>query len=306
MNPAIGQIKDKARDFILFGGLGSLIAKPDSLHPPTEVNGLVVNFGHARSKTAPPRSDNPNLPIDPRILFASTRTQRTIQVTQGRIPYMTNKDSDGLPDNDGEDRSELAWTETEWEKYLSEHESSVVEYLKHYDKLATTPDRIDEVARRLNWEMEALDDVSDDLDDDDLDSDFDADWEPYTLHRNPVYISSKALYVSLLANWERIAAQPDRISTALGLAVQGSLFRGRENSLQAVQALDLGDYSLAICFFKRALRELNDTLSRLGDENAGDLQLLSRYREYAIPRLFDLREIWLRVMSECREAHGEE
>jgi len=219
---------------------------------------------------------------------------------------MSNQDSDSLPDNEGEDRSELSWTETEWEKYLAEHEVSVVEYLKHYDQLAASPDRIDEVARRLNWEMEALDDSDDDIDDDDLDSDFDADWEPYTLHRNPVYISSKALYVSLTANWERIAAQPGRVSPALGLAVQGSLFRGRENSLQAVQALDLGDYALAICFFKRALRELNDTLARLGGDNAGDVKLLSRYRDYALPRLFDLREIWLRVMSECREAHGEE
>lgn len=217
---------------------------------------------------------------------------------------MINKDSDGLPDNEGEDRSELSWTETEWEKYLADHEASVVEYLKHYDQLETTPDRLDEVARRLNWELEALDDGDEDLDDDDLDSDFDADWEPYTLHRNPVYISSKALYLSLIANWERIAAHPGRISAALGLAVQGSLFRGRENSLQAIQALDLGDYALAICFFKRALRELNDTLARLTTEKAGDAQLLSRYRDYALPRLFDLREIWLRVMSECREAEG--
>ena len=219
---------------------------------------------------------------------------------------MTNKDSDGLPDNEGEDRSELSWTETEWEKYLSEHEASIIEYLKHYDQLATTPDRIDEVARRLNWELEALDESSDELDDEDLENDFDADWEPYTLHRNPVYISSKALYVSLIANWERIAAQPGRVGAALGLAVQGSLFRGRENALQAVQALDLGDYALAICFFKRSLRELNDTLARLGAANAGDPKLLSRYRDYALPRLFDLREIWLRVMSECRLAHGDE
>jgi hypothetical protein len=219
---------------------------------------------------------------------------------------MTNQDSDGLPDNEGEDRSELSWTETEWEKYLSEHEASVVEYLKHYDQLAATPDRIDEVARRLNWELETLDESSDELDDEDLENDFDADWEPYTLHRNPVYISSKALYVSLIANWERIAAQPGRVGAALGLTVQGSLFRGRENSLQAVQALDLGDYALAICFFKRALRELNDTLARLGAVNAGDPRLLSRYRDYALPRLFDLREIWLRVMSECRQAHGDE
>lgn len=219
---------------------------------------------------------------------------------------MINPDSENLSDYDGDDRGEMAWTETQWEKYLAEHEGAVVQYLKHYDQLASSPDRIEEVARRMDWEIEEDDTLPDDLDDDDIESGFDGEWEPYTLHRNPVYISSKALYVSLLANWERIAAHPGRIAPALTLAVQGSLYRGRENSLQAVQALDLGDYALAICFFKRALRELNDTLSRLTEENAGDPQLLARYREYALPRLFDLREIWLRVMSECRFADGDE
>ncbi len=219
---------------------------------------------------------------------------------------MINQDSDGLFDGDGEEPRELSWTETEWEKYLAEHEDSVRDYLKHYDQLASVPDRIDEVARRLGWEFEASDEPVDLAEADDLESGFDSDWEPYTLHRNPIFISTKALYLSLIANWERIAAQPGRVSPALGLTMLGSLYRGRESALQAVQALDLGDYSLAICFFKRALRELNDTLARLDTPDAGDGRLLSRFRDYALPRLFDLREIWLRVMSECREAQGGE
>jgi hypothetical protein len=213
---------------------------------------------------------------------------------------MTNQDSDGLFDYDGDESRELSWTEADWEKYLGEHEVAVRDYLKNYDQLSQVPDRVDEVARRMGWEMEA--EESDETEES-LDADaaaFDADFEPYTLHRNPVHIATKALYASLIANWERIAAQPGRVSAAQGITVAGALYRGREHALQAVQALDLGDYSLAVCFFKRALREMNETLARLSAPESGDPKLLTRYREYATPRLFDLREIWLRVMAECR------
>lgn len=218
---------------------------------------------------------------------------------------MTNQDSDGLFENDGEERRELSWTETDWERYLGEHEEAVRDYLRHYDQLDQAPDRIDEVARRMGWEMEAStsDEPAPELEaDDQMDAGFETDWEPYTLHRNPVYIATKALYAGLMANWERIAAHPERINPALGLAFQGSLYRGRESAIQAVQALDLGDYALAICFFKRGLREINDSLARLGRTESSDATLLNRYRDYAQPRLFDLREIWLRVMNECRQA----
>ncbi len=53
--------------------------------------------------------------------------------------------------------------------------------------------------------------------------------------------------------------------------------------------------------FKKALRELNQTLARLNEPDASATSLAIRYREYALPRLFDLREIWLRVMNECRQ-----
>ncbi len=221
---------------------------------------------------------------------------------------MTNQDSDGLFEGDGEERRELAWTETEWEQYLADHEEAVRDYLRHYDQLATTTDRIDEVARRMGWEMEMPDEEAPETaESEETDPEgFESEWEPYTLHRNPVYVATKAIYLSLTANWERIAAQPERLSPALGITFQSSLYRGREAALQAVQALDLGDYALAVCFFKRSLREINDSLSRLGSEDAKDMTLLGRYRDYALPRLFDLREIWLRVMAECRQAQGDE
>jgi hypothetical protein len=213
---------------------------------------------------------------------------------------MTNHDSDGLFEGDGEDSRELSWTEADWQEYLAEHDEAVQDYLKHYDQLAEQPDRIDEVARRMGWEMtDVVEDSVEELAEEA--EGFEADWEPYTLHRNPVYIATKALSVSLIANWERIAAQPGLIGSAQAITLLGSLYRAREQAMQAVQALDLGDYTLAVCFFKRALRELNETLARLDDAPSTDAKLLARYRDYALPRLFDLREIWLRVMNECRQ-----
>lgn len=217
---------------------------------------------------------------------------------------MTNQDSDGLFDNDWDERRELSWTEADWEGYLAEHETAVGDYLKHYEQLPAAPDRIDEVARRMGWDMQPgeTEDVELETETDEEAPGFEEDFDLYTVHRNPVHIATKALYLSLLTNWDRIAAHPERIHPAVALAVQSSLYRGREHALQAVQSLDMGDYSLAVCFFKRALRELNDTLARISSETDGNAGLMTRFREFATPRLFDLREIWLRVMAECRNA----
>ena len=216
---------------------------------------------------------------------------------------MTNSDSDGLFDNDWEDRGELAWTELDWQKYLGAQETAVHQYIKHYDQIPAGMDRIDEAARRMGWELaEAPGSVEEE--DEDEDELFTGDWDPYTLHRNPVYISTRALYVSLQVHWERVAVQPDGVPAALGLAVQALLYRGNEQALQAVQALEMGDYTLAVCFFKRALGELNLTMARLGADDVTTAPSALRYRDYALPRLFDLREIWLRVMNECRQGDG--
>ncbi len=222
---------------------------------------------------------------------------------------MTNSDSDGLFENDWEDRGELSWTEKDWNKYLGEQEAAVSEYIKHYDQLAETTDRIDEVAKRMGWELAdvtATDEVDEDDEDEDDDETFAGDWDPYTLHRNPVYIASRALYLSLISHWERVAAQPGRVPAALGITLQASLYKGNEQVLQAVQALEMGDYTLAVCLFKLALRELNLTLARLSQPDVAGTPLAVRYREYAMPRLFDLREIWLRVMNECRQSQGDD
>jgi hypothetical protein len=85
------------------------------------------------------------------------------------------------------------------------------------------------------------------------------------------------------------------------LSFQTSIHRSDENAMLAIQALDFGDYAMAISLFKRALRDLNQSLSLLDERTVAFSRALTHFREDAIARLFDLREVYLRVMNECRE-----
>lgn len=211
---------------------------------------------------------------------------------------MTNQDSDGLFDGEWEDRSELTWNEADWEKYLAEQEKAVREYLAAYEAAGFAPDRIDQVARQLGWESaeeETPDTASQSPDEAE---DFPETWEPYTLHRNPVYVATKALYLGMISRWEEACAAARELPAPTAIALLGTLHRGEDCALHGIHALEMGDYTLAVCFFKRALRELNGSMAALAD-TAG-LPELASYRAFATPRLFDLREIWLRVMNECR------
>jgi hypothetical protein len=221
---------------------------------------------------------------------------------------MSKFDSDGAQENEWEDRGDLAWNEFDWERYLREQDEAVHRYLGFYEACKGSADRIDDVAELMNWgssedEEEAKSDAgAADDDDDDDDSDYDEDGtDVYTLHKNPIFISTKALYLGLRRHWELAAADNSKVPQQLALSLLTSLHRGEEQSIQAIHALDFGDYAMAISLFKRALSGLNGTLALLNDTSAMSHRTVVAYREMALPRLFDLREIWLRVVHECRE-----
>jgi hypothetical protein len=223
---------------------------------------------------------------------------------------MSNFDSDGAQENEWEDRGDLAWNEFDWERYLREQDDAVHRYLGFYEACKDSADRIDDVAELMNWgtsedEEESKSEVStaEDEDDDDDSSDFDDEegTDVYTLHKNPIFISTKALYLGLRRHWELSAGDGKKVPQPLALAMLTSLHRGEEQSIQAIHALDFGDYAMAISLFKRALSGLNGTLALLNDHSAMSHRTVAAYREMALPRLFDLREIWLRVVHECRE-----
>jgi len=221
---------------------------------------------------------------------------------------MSNFDPDTPSENDGEERGDLAWNEFDWEQYLREQDDVFHRYLAFYEQLREHPERIDQVARFMRWEEESWTSESVSLDDSDSDDSEDDEQdevgfkaEPYTLHKSPVFIATKAIYLSLKRMWERIAVDSNKVPQALAINLLSSLQRGEENAVLAVQALDFGDFAMAVSLFKRALHELNQTLAHVNQSPETSSRALIHFCSDARPRLFDLREIWLRVMKECRQ-----
>ncbi|HUL51889.1 MAG TPA: hypothetical protein VLT83_00640 [Opitutaceae bacterium] len=221
---------------------------------------------------------------------------------------MSDSDTEGFYENEWDECGDLVWNEFDWERYLREQDDTLHRYLAHYERLKGHPERIDEVAACMGWDVgQRLGETelaASDLEagPDDLPAPSgDYPIEPYTLHKNPVFIATKAIYLSLKRSWERVAGDAAKIDQPQAFAVYASLFRGEEHALLGVQALDLGDYAMAVSLFKRALQELNRTLALAGGPTAASSRVWAAWRDDAHRRLFDLREIWLRVIHECRQ-----
>ncbi len=219
---------------------------------------------------------------------------------------MSNYDSDGPTEGEWDDRGDLAWNEFDWERYLRAQDESVNRYLGYYESFKANPERIDEAARAMGWDdgQKLAESADDDEGPEDLDEimadDYAEDRDVYTLHKNPIYISTRALYLRVRRNWELLATDAQKVPQSLAINYLTALHRGEDMAMQAIHALEFGDYAMAISLFKRALSTLNQTLALLNAPVTLKLAALNAYREDALTSLFDLREIWLRVTAECR------
>jgi hypothetical protein len=210
---------------------------------------------------------------------------------------MSDFESDNLSENEWEENGDLAWNEFDWEVYLREQDGAVQRYLGFYEALKAGPDRIDEVADRMGWDRADGEEPEDRENPEKVRfSD-----EIYTLQKNPVYIATKALFLSLRRSWEQTACVPGRVPQPLSITFLSSLHRCEEQAVMAIHALDFGDYAMAICLFKRALAAVNECFAQVGSEAAEQIEAVRECRDEMRLKLFDLREIWLRVISDCRE-----
>jgi len=133
---------------------------------------------------------------------------------------------------------------------------------------------------------------------DEIDAESGVYYEVYTPQRNPLFIATRGLYLRLRRTWELLAATPSKhISAEFAVRYLATLHDGETQALQAIQALDCCEHTLAVSLFKRALVALNASHALL---NKAETPAARRYAEEMRVTLFDLREIWLHVISECR------
>jgi hypothetical protein len=221
---------------------------------------------------------------------------------------MNDNDFDPLPDNDWDDTWELAWSEFDWEKYLREQDTVAQAYLTTYEKCLSRPDRIDEVAHVMGWDhADWTADESDAGDgaprpNDAAESSDSGLLDPYTIQKHPVYISTHALLHWLSRTWEFVVPTcGGKVPVRTGIAFPNSLYRAGHLGLLAIHSLDMGDYALCISQIKRTMVEINSALRHLNSIDPQVHAAFTQFHPQALLRLFDVREIWLRVMRDCRE-----
>ncbi len=218
---------------------------------------------------------------------------------------MSGFDYDPFSDGDWDDRGELSWNEFEWQRYLKAHSEETNRYLDHYHRLKARPERLDEVAVLMGWDSEdwCPADPDDDSEEAGADEGHDLDdTDPYTIHKHPVFIATQALHQHLHGIWQHyISAHQKLVSPLLTWRLCSALHQGEMNAVLAINSLDLGDYSLTVCHLKSALASVNLALQLIHEIPVGSSTANAFLVREAQTVLFDLREIWLRTMNECRE-----
>jgi hypothetical protein len=231
---------------------------------------------------------------------------------------MSQHEFDNNQDGEWEDKGELAWNEFDWEKHLREHDREVTRFRQLYDELLDSPHHLDEIACRMGWESEEwspvasnrnsvdpanyseLEDDTDDYQEEGYNEISEEDWDPCTLHRHPILIAQRGIVESFL---EQVAQATNTNSVALSAIFRG-LRKMEFNAFMALEALEVADYSLVIAHLKRGLNDVNllfPAWERLCINVNAEGSLNESLLKAGQQRLFDLRELWLRVIHESRE-----
>jgi hypothetical protein len=231
---------------------------------------------------------------------------------------MNSPNFDNTNEFEWDGKGELEWTENHWKKFLRESDGELARFISYYQSFASEEARLDRTAQAMGWDAgEWADDATesddserqgdwinqqfeDDEDDEDFE-DFD-DNDPYTIHKHPLFVSTRALYFLLSYHWQMLIVQNPEFAGSVQAHLFGETLRaGETNAIMAIHSLEMGDYNLCVCHLQWALTALNETLAvfqEVTDPQKDDISP-DFIREFNT-LFFDLREVWLRVIRECR------
>ena len=221
---------------------------------------------------------------------------------------MSQYEYEGNNEGDWDESGDLAWNESDWQIFLRNSDKEVARFMTAYNKVKDQDDRLDAAASLMGWHRDdwsSTDEIE--LDENDLpvikpvDMEEINNMDPYTIHRHPIYITSNALFSYLRASWEQLMRNnKEKNESDLVWGYSVSLADAEKHCIMAANSLDLGDFLLAVCHFKKAHSALNESMriNRLFKHH--NRKKIKLYFEETNIRMHDLREIWLRVMSDCR------
>ena len=124
---------------------------------------------------------------------------------------------------------------------------------------------------------------------------------PYCIHQHPVYVVSRALCLQLTHSFHRLCTAAGPQITAVDSAnVMLSFWDAQHQMIMAINATDTGDLPLALVHMKRALAAINYSIGLTASIPSGARLSAAEAAQDIESTLFDLREICLRVMADCR------
>ena len=125
---------------------------------------------------------------------------------------------------------------------------------------------------------------------------------PYTIHCHPVYIVCSGLFADIRESFLELLKRTSFPYKSSELWDFGITLSKTENEFfMAIHALDLADFLLSICHMKRVLVNLNRMLDWQARFRKKSFSGVEIWDKNTMARLFDLREVCLRLIQECRK-----
>lgn len=220
---------------------------------------------------------------------------------------MSNFYPENYHEGDSEDQEDVVWNELDWYQYLSRNKQDVRKLIEYYKKVKNNRSGyLEDLTKLMGWTSFAFFDFEEHggeqiyIDSSSSLSQNEDEYEvielePYTIHKNPLCIFTMGLYQFIQEQCEELLAGQHGISAINMWRLSTSMSEGRSNIILATYSIDLGDYMLAICHLKLALKAVNESLYVVSQ-----LPTLPQVREISLT-LFSLREVFIKISNDCRE-----